>query len=95
MTLAEVGEVFAYWEANPPAHLMVQTIARCLGWRPGEAGSSRRSIAEIAAAAPPGLVVTGSGELGMPVALDLNELRARNLARAVAVARRNQATPGG
>src|ERR1700728_1849438 len=32
MTLAEAGEIFAYWEESPPTHLMVQTIARLLGW---------------------------------------------------------------
>ena len=34
MTLAEAGEIFAYWERDPPAHLIVQTIARLLGWAP-------------------------------------------------------------
>ena len=34
MTLAEAEEIFAYWAANPPAHLMMQTIAAMLGWKP-------------------------------------------------------------
>jgi hypothetical protein len=95
MTLAEAGEIFAYWAENPPAHLALQTIARLLGWKPREAGPDPSSIAAIAAAAPPGLVVTRNGGLGMPAALDLDDLRARNRARAVAVARRNRTTAGG
>ena len=34
MTLAEAGEIFRYWEDNPPMHLMTQIIARLLGWQP-------------------------------------------------------------
>jgi hypothetical protein len=91
MTLAEAGEIFAYWEANPPAHLMVQTIARCLGWKPAETGRDRMSIAALAATAPPGLVVTHGSALGMPAPLELDALRARKRARAAAGARRNRA----
>jgi len=31
MTLAEAGEIFAYWAENPPPHLLLQAIARLLG----------------------------------------------------------------
>ena len=95
MTLAEAGEIFGYWEANPPAHLMLQTIAHMLGWmpRPMPAGAPR--IDEIAAAAPPGLAIARGGGLGMPQPLDADALRARNQARAVEIARRNQGAGGG
>jgi len=80
MTLAEAGEIFAYWVENPPAHLMVQAIARMLGWRPAERASP--SLADIAAMAPAGLSVAADGELGMPApVLDVALLRARNIAR--------------
>jgi hypothetical protein len=80
MTLAEAGEIFAYWAENPPVHLMVQTIARMLGWKP--AGTAAPAFADIAAMAPPGLAVAPGGELGMPApVLDIEALRARNRAR--------------
>jgi hypothetical protein len=89
MNLAEAGEIFGYWEENPPAHLLLQTIARMLGWtpRPTPAGAPR--VADIAAAAPPGLAVARDGDLGMPAPLDAGALRARNRVRALAIARRN------
>jgi hypothetical protein len=92
MSLADAAEIFFYWEENPPAHLMLQTIARMLGWmpRPPPAGIPR--IADIAAAAPPGLAVTQGGDLGMPAALGIDALRARNRAVALAIARRNLST---
>ena len=90
MTLAEAGEIFGYWEANPPAHLMLQTIARMLGWMPHPASAGAPAIEEIAAAAPPGLAVARGGDLGMPAPLDLDAMRARNRARAVNIGRRNQ-----
>src|SRR5713101_7591238 len=89
MTLAEAGEIFAYWEENPPPHLMLQAIARLLGWTPRPAPAGTPQIADIAAAAPPGLAVARGGDLGMPAPLDLDALRARNRARAVGIARRN------
>ena len=57
MTLAEAGEIFAYWEHDPPAHLIVQSIARLLGWTPRPVLSRTPRIDEIAASAPPGLAV--------------------------------------
>jgi hypothetical protein len=88
MTLAEAGEIFAYWERNPPAHLMVQTIARFLGWSPPAPATS---IADLAAAPPPGLAIDRGGHLGVPSPLlDPTVLRARNRTRAVEIARRNQ-----
>ena len=90
MTLAEAGEIFFYWEANPPAHLMLQAIARLLGWAPRPAPADAPRIADIAAAAPPGLAVARGEDLGMPAPLDLDALRAHNQARAVEIARRNE-----
>jgi hypothetical protein len=79
MTLAEAGEIFAYWAENPPVHLMVQAIARTLGWKP--AGKTPPSFPEIAAMAPPGLAIAANGTLGMPApVLDIEALRARNRA---------------
>ncbi|MGC2411747.1 MAG: hypothetical protein WA459_03495 [Stellaceae bacterium] len=88
MTLAEAGEIFGYWEENPPAHLMLQTIAQMLGWAPRPAPAP--PVEDIAAAAPPGLTVTRGGDLGMPAPVDLDALRAKNRAQAFAIARRNQ-----
>ena len=48
MTLTEAGEIFRYWEDNPPAHLLLQTIARLLGWQPARA-SPAASLADLAA----------------------------------------------
>jgi hypothetical protein len=80
MTLAEAGEIFAYWADSPPVHLMVQTIARMLGWKPPEAAVA--SLGDIAATAPPGLVLAQAGGLAMPApVLDVEALRARNRAR--------------
>jgi len=77
MTLAETGEIFAYWVDNPPVHLMVQVIARMLGWKPAEKISP--SLPDIAAMAPPGLAIAANGSLGMPAAvLDIEALRRRN-----------------
>ena len=89
MTLAEAGEIFAYWERDPPAHLIVQTIARLLGWTPRPTPSRPPQIEEIAASAPPGLAVAHGGAIGMPApVLDPEALRARNRARAAEIARR-------
>jgi hypothetical protein len=88
MNLAEVGEIFGYWEANPPSHLMLQMIARMLGWMPRAASPSASMIGDIAAA-PPGLAVARGVDLGMPAPLDIDALRAQNQTRALAVARRN------
>jgi hypothetical protein len=91
MTLAEAGEIFAYWEANPPAHQMLQIIARLLGWAPLAAVPDPAPLQALAAAPPPGLVVAGAGgDLGMPAPLfDAAALRARNRARALEIAKRN------
>lgn len=91
MTLVEAAEIFRYWEHNPPAHLMVQTIARMLGWSPPPIAAGATRLDEVAAAPPPGLVVARGGGLGMPTAvLDPDALRARNRARSLEMARRNQ-----
>ncbi|MGD9614234.1 MAG: hypothetical protein AB7H90_11425 [Alphaproteobacteria bacterium] len=89
MTLAEAGEIFAYWERDPPTHLIVQTIARLLGWTPQPMSSRPPRIEEIAASAPPGLAVAHGGAIDMPVpVLNPEALRSRNRARAAEIARR-------
>jgi hypothetical protein len=80
MTLAEAGEIFAYWAENPPVHLMVQAIARMLGWKPPEKTSL--SFADVTAMGPPGITIAAHGGLGMPSpVLDIDALRRRNHAR--------------
>jgi hypothetical protein len=88
MTLAEAGEIFAYWEHSPPSHLLLQAIAGLIGWAPRPATSGAPPLADIAAAAPPGLTVAPGADLGMPPPLDLVALRARNQARAAPIATR-------
>jgi hypothetical protein len=90
MALAEAGEIFAYWERDPPMHLITQTIARLLGWTPRSTPSRPPRIDEIAASAPPGLAVAPGGTTGMPAPiLDPQTLRAHNRARAAEIARRS------
>jgi hypothetical protein len=89
MTLAEAGEIFAYWQHDPPAHLIVQTIARLLGWTPRPVLARTPPIDEIAASVPPGLVVARGGAIGMPAPVFNSEaLRTRNRARAAEIAPR-------
>ena len=89
MTLAEAGEIFRYWEDNPPPHLLLQTIARLIGWRPERPSSQVASLADLAAAPPPGLAVMPAGDVAMPSPiLDPATLRARNRERARAAASR-------
>ncbi|MFI4947776.1 MAG: hypothetical protein ACHQC9_03130 [Alphaproteobacteria bacterium] len=95
MTLAEAGEIFTCWEENPPAHLMLQTIARMLGWTPRSIPAGAPPIEDIAAAAPPGLAVARGGNLGMPAPADLDALRAKNRAQALAIARRGRSAAVG
>lgn len=87
MTLADAGEIFAYWAENPPAHVMLQVIARMFGWKPAEADMP--AMAEIAATPPPGLAVAATSDLGMPApVLDIEILRARNRAQLAKSAKR-------
>lgn len=86
MTLADIGEIFAYWERNPPVHLMVQVIGRLLGWTSSSQPSRPAEIDEIAGSAPPGLAVAANRKIGMPEAIfDLEALRARNRERAAEI----------
>ena len=88
MTLSEAGEIFAYWQQNPPPHLLLQTIGRLLGWAPSP---TPEPLAALAAAPPPGLGLARGADLGMPPPLHLDELRRRNLD----IARRHQAREPG
>ena len=85
MTLAEAGEIFRYWEDNPPPYLLLQAIARLLGWQPAHASQHDRpgeALAQLAAMPPPGLAVRPATEIAMPPpTFDLETLRARNHAR--------------
>ena len=83
MTLAEAGEIFAYWTAHPPPHLLLQAIASALGWRPAEATQDATTLADNP---PPGLVVTAGAAAATPAPIfDLDALRRRNRARAAAI----------
>ena len=94
MTLADVGEIFAYWERDPPVHRIVQTIARLLGWTPPKMPSRSVQVEEIAASVPPGLAVAHGRTIGMPAAVfDLEALRIRNRARAAEIAHRTSMPP--
>ena len=93
MTLAEVGEIFGYWAENPPPYLLLQRIARMLGWAPATV-AEEPSAEEIIANSPPGLAVVRDAGPGMPApVLDPVLLRERNRAHALALARRNAANP--
>lgn len=84
MTLAEAGEIFGYWAANPPAYLILQALARMLGWSP-PAPDRPASIEDIATAPPPGVAIIRGGDPAMPApVLDAAVLRARNRAHALA-----------
>ena len=88
MTLTEAGEIFHYWEGNPPSHLLLQTIARLLGWQPSRP-SPPASLPDLAAAPPPGLTVAPASDIAMPQPiLDPATLRSRNRARASETAHR-------
>jgi hypothetical protein len=77
MTLAEAEQIFDYWAEHPPTYLMVQAIARMLGWKPAPAAAPP-SLDDLMAIAPPGLAVAAAGSLGMPApVLDIEALRAR------------------
>lgn len=93
MTLAEAGEIFGYWADNPPAHLMLQTIAAMFGWKPRAAGADRAATA--IAAPPPGLAVVRRGPAMPDAILDIDTLRVANRARAAAAAPQNGAKHGG
>jgi hypothetical protein len=83
MTLAEAGEIFRYWEDNPPPYLLLQTIAHLLGWQPhAEPRAAADALAGLAAMPPPGLAVMPASQIAMPPPiLDPAALRARNHAR--------------
>lgn len=88
MTLAEVGEIFAYWAENPPAHLILQAIARMLGWAPAPPAAEQALFDAVAAAPPPGLALVQGRDTGMPPpVLDPEPLRERNRALVLAAAR--------
>jgi hypothetical protein len=98
MTVAEAGEIFAYWERHPPPHLLLQGIAAALGCRPAtetgpiEAALAGDVVASLAAAPPPGLAVTAGAPAQAPAPVfDRDELFRRNRARAAAIAARSAA----
>jgi len=89
MTLAEAGEIFRYWEDNPPSHLLLQAIARLLGWQPPASSIASplmmpaTHLDALTAMPPPGLAVMPATQIAMPAPiLDPAALRTRNRARA-------------
>src|SRR5690242_7626904 len=93
MTFVEAGEIFAYWQANPPPHVMLQAITRLLGWTPPAPPEAAPGLTDIAATAPPGLIVTHAADPAMPPPLSTDALRQRNQVHAAAIARRNLQFP--
>jgi hypothetical protein len=80
MTLAEAAEIFRYWEAHPPVHLLVAAVF----------GVKAKPVAPEGSGLPPGFAVSQVAAFGMPAPVfDLNEMRTRNRARAIDIARRN------
>lgn len=83
MTLAQVEEIFGYWETNPPEYQINAIIAQMLGWKPAGADKSAdpsqaNAVEQILAAPPPGMAVTRGGT-GLPAPVfDLDEMRERN-----------------
>ena len=74
MTLHEVEELFAYWTAHPPLHVMV---AAFLGIRPGKRAPGANAQASLLAELGAGFV-KGDVHRGLPPAiLDFAELRRR------------------
>jgi hypothetical protein len=87
MTLAEAGEIFAHWAESPPAHLMLQTIAAMLGWKPRQGRDHTAGPADLAASPPPGLAIVQGADPALPEPiLDIAALREINRARADAAA---------
>jgi hypothetical protein len=86
MTLAEAGEIFRYWEDNPPPYLLLQAIARLFGWQPAHSSAQaapETALDDLATAPPPGLAVMPATQIAMPPPIfDLETLRTRNHARA-------------
>jgi hypothetical protein len=91
MTLVEAGEIFRYWEANPPPYLMLQAIARLIGWQPPASSRTQPAapetapetvLGDLAAMRPPGIAVMQAGQIAMPPPIfDPAALRARNKRR--------------
>lgn len=71
---------------------MVQTIAQILGWKPTRR-PTEPTIGDIAAeAARFGVPLLNGADLGTPAPIiDLDEMREKNRARALEIARRNAA----
>lgn len=87
----QVAEIFASWEERPPTHIIAQTIAMLLGWKPRRR-QAHTTTADIQNAPPPGMAVT-RGESGMPAPLlDADALGERNRQRMLEIARANAST---
>ena len=89
MTLAEAGEIFRYWEDNPPPYLLLQAIARLFGWQPPASSTApsrmmpETTLDALTAMPPPGLAVMPATQIAMPPPiLDPAALRTRNHAPA-------------
>jgi hypothetical protein len=77
MTLAEAELIFAGWEEAPPAHHLLQVLARQWGWQPPASARRGRHPAPDpnAVLAVPGMVAKPVGE-GLPaVVLDFETLK--------------------
>jgi hypothetical protein len=75
MTLAEAELIFASWREAPPAHHLLQVLARLWGWQPPRARGEAETADARALLAIPGMVQKPVGE-GLPAAvLDFEALK--------------------
>jgi hypothetical protein len=87
MTLADCERIFRYWqERSPPTFEAVGIIARMLGWKPRAAAAPATPDELRALATTPGSGMALANASGMPMPIfDIEELRARNRARAPSI----------
>jgi hypothetical protein len=75
MTLFEAELIFENWREAPPAHHLLQILARLGGWRPPRAPDEAQAADARALLAIPGIVQKPVGE-GLPTAvLDFEALK--------------------
>ncbi len=75
MTLGEAELIFESWREAPPAHHLLQVLARLWGWRPPRAPGEAQAADARALLAIPGMMQKPVGE-GLPaVVLDFEALK--------------------
>jgi hypothetical protein len=74
MTLGEAELIFNSWRDTPPAHYMLQVIARMLGWKPAATGATEAGDARTRILAISGFSERPVGE-GLPAVLNFEQLK--------------------